>query len=69
MLSLRDLWRRGPIHQYFAGLDRCDQATFLVISALAFAIGVAATAIMLAREPGVTSSPLLTAPPLELGFA
>jgi len=55
MLSLRDLWHRNPVARFFAGLDRCDQATFLVITALAMAIGLAFSAIMLASS-GTTAS-------------
>lgn len=63
------LWRRGPLYQYFAGLDRCDQATFIIITALAFAIGVSFSALLLSREPATVSAPLLTAPPFLMDFA
>jgi hypothetical protein len=70
MHSLRDRWQRGPIAKYFAGLDRCDQATFIIITALAFAIGVSFSLIATRREPAASFAPAsLTAPPFDMNFA
>lgn len=70
MHSLRDLWQRGPVARYFAGLDRCDQATFIIVTALAFAIGVSFSVIVTRREPAASPAPAhLTAPPFAMSFA
>lgn len=70
MIPLRDLWQRGPVAKYFAGLDRCDQTAFIIITALALAIGVSFSLIVTRKEPASSSAPAyLTAPPLGMKFA
>lgn len=70
MIPLREIWQRGPIAKYFARLDRCDQATFIIITALAFAIGVSFSMIVTRKEPASSFAPAsLTAPPFDMNFA
>lgn len=63
------LERGGALYRYFAGLDRCDQVTFIIITALAFAIGLAFSAIVAKREPAEISSPRFTVSPFVRDFA
>jgi hypothetical protein len=47
MNFLRDRWRRTAFHQYFEGLDPTDRATFWIAAALALAVGVSFSQIVL----------------------
>jgi hypothetical protein len=66
MTFLRNLWRRGFVHQYFAGMDPADRATALIALVLTAAIAVSFSVIVRHREPSLSSAPWLTAPALEL---
>lgn len=70
MLSLRDRWRRGWLHQYFAAMEPVDRATALIILGLSTAIAVSFAAYVSRIEPGIGSLvPSVTAPPFALAFA
>jgi hypothetical protein len=69
MSILRNLRHQSAVARYFARLDRCDQATLLIISALVVAISFAASAITLLREPDSVSQPAMDAPPPDVSFA
>ena len=70
MLSLRDLWRRSWLHQYFALMEPIDRATALIALLLAAAIAIAFAAVVGSREDADSAlSPATTAPPFELRFA
>jgi hypothetical protein len=48
MISLRDRWRRGPVHHYFADMAPIDRAVALVAIALALALGLSFRALAIA---------------------
>jgi len=50
MTYLRNWWRRGFVHQYFADLDPADQATALIALVLLFAFVVSLSAIVRVPE-------------------
>jgi hypothetical protein len=69
MAYLRNWWRRGAIHRYFAELEPIDRATALIVLGLLIAWIVAFTAIVRARDPGAGADTRLTAPPFTMDFA
>jgi hypothetical protein len=66
MRFLRDAWQRGPIHQFFVGLEPIDRATFLILTALALALGLTLTALTARWREQELTVPASIAPPLEM---
>jgi multisubunit Na+/H+ antiporter MnhE subunit len=69
MKSLRDRWRRRPLHNYLAGLEPIDRATVLIVLLLVAAIAASFAVIVQTWTPALSSEPAFLPTPFELRFA